>query len=148
MFICANAQPQSVRLTNVYTLTLRSDKMTTSSRGFPISQLSCTGAYCNPKYMLSAMQCYNTGHDGLDVNWKCEAQVDPKFKLDKTVVNCEGFTHPDDPYVLVGSCGATYSLIPTPAYLQTIYHNEISGNTEALMLSLMFGFVFLMLLFV
>lgn len=77
------------------------------------------------------MQCYNTGFDGRDVNWKCVAEVNPKVKLDSAVVNCEGYAYPDDPYVLAGSCAVKYSLGMNSGYqtpnhyenLEPIYHS-------------------------
>jgi hypothetical protein len=51
-----------------------------------------------------AVQCYNKGSDGIDVNWECKADLDKSVKFDKLRVSCEGYEYPDDPYILAGSC--------------------------------------------
>ena len=50
-----------------------------------------------------------------DVSWSCTADVPGYFKLGSTDVLCEGYDHPDDPYVLRGSCGVEYRLQLTDA---------------------------------
>lgn len=69
----------------------------------------------------------NVGSDGFDAQWECKAELDKAVKcsgissrsrdfaspflLVGTIsVNCEGYSHPDDPYVLRGSCGLEYTL--------------------------------------
>ena len=37
-------------------------------------------------------------------------------------VNCEGFEHPYDPYILLGSCGASYSLKDDTLHPQSRRH--------------------------
>jgi hypothetical protein len=45
-----------------------------------------------------------------NVQWKCEADLDSSVRFGNNVVSCEGYSHPDDPYVLKGSCGLEYTL--------------------------------------
>lgn len=106
----ANTQPHKVKLTKIETLILREGEMTTGRRSNPVKQLSCTGEYCHSRPY--EVVCKNIGHDGRDVTWKCTAEdmVQLKFGYDLDV-QCEGYEYPDDPYVLVGSCGLTYSLM-------------------------------------
>jgi hypothetical protein len=110
-----SAQP-AVRLTNVEALTFNRNAMTTGRRSAPVQQMTCLGSYCNYDNMPTTMQCYNKGHNGLDVVWKCEAQLKPGFKLGTTNVNCEGYNYPDDPFILAGSCGVEYELLQDITY--------------------------------
>jgi hypothetical protein len=34
--------------------------------------------------------------------------MDSKYRFGKIDVNCEGYDHPDDPYILRGSCGVCH----------------------------------------
>ena len=36
--------------------------------------------------------------------------MDNAYKFGRIEVSCEGFNHPDDPYILKGSCGLEYAL--------------------------------------
>lgn len=71
---------------------------------------------CQPKYLPSAVQCYNMGTDGFDVQWRCDAELDNDVAFDAVHVSCEGFLDADDPYVLDGSCGLEYKLKFTNTY--------------------------------
>jgi hypothetical protein len=49
-------------------------------------------------------------------------------------VSCEGFDYPDDPYILVGSCGVEYKLNGHPIkqhqqYTQTTYHSGTPSSS-------------------
>lgn len=61
------------------------------------------------------MRCTNSGasYDEDNVDWTCKASLPPEFKLGSTDVICEGYSNPDDPYVLKGSCGVEYRLVLT-----------------------------------
>ena len=39
--------------------------------------------------------------------WKCDADLDSKYRFGRVEVLCEGYEYPDDPYILVGSCGVS-----------------------------------------
>uniref|UniRef100_A0A1I8JBL0 Store-operated calcium entry-associated regulatory factor n=1 Tax=Macrostomum lignano TaxID=282301 RepID=A0A1I8JBL0_9PLAT len=101
-----------VLLSTVQTLTLHRDKFTTGRRSSPIPQLKCIDGKSSCSNLPSSVQCYNQGSDGIDVQWKCEAQLPKSTQFDKLQVQCEGYDYPDDPYILAGSCGLTYSLKP------------------------------------
>lgn len=45
------------------------------------------------------------------MNWKCEASLPKGTHLSKVEVQCEGFDYPDDPYILAGSCGASFEVV-------------------------------------
>ena len=61
------------------------------------------------------MRCTNSGssYDEDNIDWTCKASLPPEFKLGETEVICEGYSNPDDPYILKGSCGVEYRLILT-----------------------------------
>ncbi|XP_065904104.1 store-operated calcium entry-associated regulatory factor-like [Dysidea avara] len=100
-----------VRLTDVSTITLHSDKLTTGRRSSPVPQLQCVGgtAGCHT-HKPRVVQCYNRGSDGYDVQWECKADMDKSYQFGRIQVSCEGYDYPDDPYVLKGSCGLEYEI--------------------------------------
>ena len=107
-FTAAMAEHTKVKLSEVQTLILRDGEMTTGRRSSPVPQLSCHGEYCSVR--PSEVVCRNIGSSGKDPSWKCEADMEQlKFGYDLDI-QCEGYSYPDDPYVLEGSCGLSYSL--------------------------------------
>jgi len=106
-FSVAHGQ-KKVKLADVTALTFHEGRMTTAKRGSPIPQTECRGSYCS--HAPETIQCHNVGSDGLDVQWKCDAELDERYKFGDISVNCEGYTYPDDPYVTAGSCGVQYTL--------------------------------------
>ncbi|PAA65463.1 hypothetical protein BOX15_Mlig014378g2 [Macrostomum lignano] len=122
LFIYGECQ-QKVLLSSVQSITLHSEKFTTARRGSPIPQLRCIPTVIPCKSLPSTVQCYNKGTDGLDVQWKCEAQLPKSVQFDTIQVSCEGYDHPSDPYILAGSCGLTFSLKPTG-----IHHHKHSHH--------------------
>lgn len=119
--LCARSQTppgkDAILLSNVQTLTLRANRLTSSRRVSPIPQLSCTGPskkICN-LYQIETMRCTNDGYDydEEDVQWTCTASLPPEFKLGSTDVVCEGYRNSEDKYVLKGSCGVEYRLLLT-----------------------------------
>ncbi|KAJ5669284.1 hypothetical protein N7462_010354 [Penicillium macrosclerotiorum] len=107
----------AILLSNVQTLTLRADRLTTSRRVSPIPQLSCTGPskkICD-LYKVETMRCKNDGYDydAEDVQWTCTASLPPEFKLGATDVVCEGYRNANDKWVLKGSCGVEYRMLLT-----------------------------------
>jgi hypothetical protein len=105
----AGRSADKVLLRDVSALTLRRGEFTTHRRVSPVPQLSCTRG-CNSGNTPDEIQCLNTGFDGADVNWKCDANLPMGQRLTHTNIQCEGYDYPDDPYVLVGSCGASFEL--------------------------------------
>lgn len=55
-------------------------------------------------YRVEAMQCKNMGasYGGEDIQWSCTAELPAEFKLGRTEVVCEGYSSPEDPYILKG----------------------------------------------
>ncbi|PLB49454.1 hypothetical protein P170DRAFT_437025 [Aspergillus steynii IBT 23096] len=108
---------KAILLSQVQTLTLRGDRLTSSRRVSPIPQLQCVGPskrICD-SYPIEIMRCTNAGHDydEEDVQWTCTASLPPELKLGSTDVICEGYRNADDPWVLKGSCGVEYRLLLT-----------------------------------
>ena len=91
-----------VRLTKVGALTFRQGDLTTARRGEPISQLTCKGS-C--RRAPTNIQCINVGDDGQDVQWECHGDIPSGTSFGDIDVNCEGYSHPEDPFILAGSCG-------------------------------------------
>jgi hypothetical protein len=102
---------------DIETLTFSSGKLTIGRRLAPIPQLKCVGgSACGLGFDPLIVQCSNSGWDGRDVQWKCEAEVEDAVKLGPVNVVCEGYNSSHDPYVLIGSCGLEYSLHKTSNY--------------------------------
>ncbi len=100
-----------VLLKNVNALTLHQGQYTTGRRSSPVPQIECVGgSAASESHKVKIVQCTNTGFDGKDYNWKCDTILPKSLKLGKLTVNCEGYDYPNDPYVLVGSCGLQYDL--------------------------------------
>ncbi|CAJ1053270.1 store-operated calcium entry-associated regulatory factor [Xyrichtys novacula] len=100
-----------VLLRDVQVLTLYRDRHTTARRSSPVPQLKCVGgsAGCQA-FVPEVVQCQNKGWDGVDVQWECRTDMDAAFRFGRVEVSCEGFSHPDDPYILRGSCGLEFTL--------------------------------------
>ena len=60
---------------------------------------------------MQVVQCYNRGSDGEDIQWECKTEMDSAYKFGRISVSCEGYSYPDDPYILKGSCGVRISYI-------------------------------------
>jgi hypothetical protein len=103
-----------VKLVDIDTLTFVSGRHTTARRGRPLLQLECVRGNCNDEsssLLPVTVQCRNMGTDGIDVQWKCDAELDNRVKFGELEVSCEGYDNPDDPYVLKGSCRLEYELL-------------------------------------
>lgn len=125
----------AIKLSDVQVLTLYNGKMTNGRRSSPVPQLKCVGgsAGCNafiPQVQhflhkskfsffyiiniilsLQVVQCYNRGFDGIDNQWECKTDMDNAYRFGKISVSCEGYSYPDDPYILKGSCGVSIVLL-------------------------------------
>ncbi|KAL1485743.1 hypothetical protein MTO96_047232, partial [Rhipicephalus appendiculatus] len=86
-------------------LTLQQGQYTSGRRSHPVPQLNCRGGSAGCQDQPSVVQCYNRGTDGRDVQWECKAEMKRSQKFGLLRVTCEGYDHPQDEYVLVGSCG-------------------------------------------
>jgi hypothetical protein len=78
---------------------------------------------CN-LYSPDVVQCYNKGFDGTDVNWRCETELPTEISLYDTIVGCEGYSYPEDPYILKGSCQLSYSLKSSGHSQQSSHHSN------------------------
>jgi hypothetical protein len=110
-----------VLLSEVQALSLRSNEFTTSRRSSPIPQLTCEEGtytrYC--QYGPKNMMCKNMGFGDKDIVWECTGYgLTPGYKLTYSDVSCEGYDHPDDPYILKGSCGVLYGVEKDLTYRQ------------------------------
>lgn len=105
----------AILLSSVKSLTLDSSKLTTGNRSPPVPQLTCSGGNAQDLYTVDTMRCKNTGssYTSEDIQWTCQANLPPEFKLGSTEVVCEGFDSPEDEWVLKGSCGVEYRLVLT-----------------------------------
>ena len=122
VFLCVVVSATNVdrvRLRDVQVVTGVRGQKTQGRRSSPVDQLTCLHTD-DSSIVASSIQCRNVGWNGNDVEWRCEAPNMPNgFDLDVgTVVSCEGFDYPDDPYILAGSCGIEYRIkrtsIPPP----------------------------------
>lgn len=124
LFVVAVCDAKRVKLKDVQTLTLYSDKWTTSRRSSPIKQLTCVGGYCS-RAKIPVAQCYNRGFDGQDVQWECKAEMPSNYKLGKVQVSCEGYDYPEDDYILAGSCGLEYTIDElNPSKSSSYFHDN------------------------
>jgi hypothetical protein len=110
----AKAPKNAILLSNVKTLTLRSNAKTAHRRVPAVDQLTCKGPACK-YHKLDLLRCTNAGSDynTEDIQWTCTASLPSEFKLGSTDVQCEGYAHRDDEYVLKGSCAVEYRLLLT-----------------------------------
>ncbi|KAL4641607.1 store-operated calcium entry-associated regulatory factor [Arapaima gigas] len=101
----------SVLLRDVQALTLYRGRYTAARRTSPVPQLQCVGgsAGCSA-FVPEVVQCQNKGWDGVDVQWECKTDMDNAYRFGRIEVTCEGFNHPNDPYILKSSCGLEYTL--------------------------------------
>src|SRR5665648_198286 len=119
LFAIVSGAPQRIRLTEVQSLVFNRDAFTLGRRSDSLPQLICTGGPCD-QYGPPAVLCTNVGSNGVDVNWKCEAEHTGPVKFKQLTVSCEGYEYPQDPYILSGSCALEYSLEFLPSALSSI----------------------------
>eukprot|EP01080_Neovahlkampfia_damariscottae_P002894 gene2894-4737_t len=110
LFIITQAYQDKIHLSQIQALTFHKGRYTTSKRSAPVMQLKRVGGNVKTDYEPDTVQCKNQGFDGMTVQWKCEADMDEKYRFGPVEVVCEGYKHPGDQNVLVGSCGLEYSL--------------------------------------
>ncbi|KAF9532514.1 hypothetical protein CPB83DRAFT_846914 [Crepidotus variabilis] len=105
-----------VELAKIRALTFYKDGVTTYKRSHALPQLVCVGKPCR-LYQPEVVRCENLGGSGVEVDWKCEADLPEALRVGKVEVSCEGFSKPGDPYVLKGSCSLEYRLVQVPGTL-------------------------------
>lgn len=122
--------PDSVLLKDVQALTLHHDARTTGRRSSPVPQLTCVGGTGqSERARVQIVQCKNKGFDGHDYQWECVTQIPETLRLGKIEVSCEGYSYPDDPYILKGSCGLEYRLEYTDLYYKQQQHQKQQTTT-------------------
>jgi len=102
------AAHQKVLLKEIQALTFSKHGMTTGRRSAPLPQMQCVDGPC--RWAPNSILCKNVGFDGVDVLWKCQADLEKGIRLGQVSVSCEGYEYPDDPYILRGSCSLEFSL--------------------------------------
>ncbi|KAK0646287.1 hypothetical protein B0T16DRAFT_458222 [Cercophora newfieldiana] len=114
--LAVSAPKNAILLSDVQSLTLHANRPTSHRRVPSIPQLKCI----SPRricalYEIPTLRCTNQGHSysEQDIEWACTASLPSTLKLGSTEVICEGYSSPDDPYVLRGSCGVEYRLALT-----------------------------------
>jgi SOCE-associated regulatory factor of calcium homoeostasis len=95
-----------ILLKDIKVITLYAGRMTNGRRSAPVPQLNCVGgtAGCDA-FRPQIVQCYNRGFDGQDYQWECKTDMDNAYRFGEIAVTCEGYSYPDDPYILKGSWG-------------------------------------------
>lgn len=106
-----------VELAKISALTFYKDALTAARRTDAWPQLKCIGSACK-LYQPEVVRCVNLGGSGTDVDWKCEADLPESLRFGRVEVNCEGWSHPGDKYVLKGSCALEYRLVQVPDALR------------------------------
>ncbi|KZV84649.1 DUF1183-domain-containing protein, partial [Exidia glandulosa HHB12029] len=119
-----------VKLSDIESLTFYAGEKTAARRTSPIDQLKCIGKPCRT-YKPDVVRCINTGGIGVEVDWKCEADLPSTLRLGRVEVSCEGWSRAGDPDVLKGSCGLEYHLQEIPKAYRDHYNTEksTSGST-------------------
>jgi len=109
--IFGSGAKDKVKLVDVNAITLHAGEYTTYRRTSAVPQLKCIGGAARSRAgEIETVQCKNEGSDGVDVQWKCTADLSDNYRFGKVEVLCEGYDYPEDPYVLKGSCGLEYTL--------------------------------------
>ena len=106
----AAASERRILLRDIQTLLFESGKLGTGFRTEPAPQMTQVGG---PAIPVSRIWCKNAGWDGRRVLWECRLPDDVPATLGEFEISCEGFERAGDPYVLAGSCGIEYSLVPS-----------------------------------
>ena len=79
------------------------------------------------------MQCKNMGasYGAEDIQWTCSAEIPDEFKLGRTEVVCEGYSSPDDPYVLKGIPPFLYYSINCRILCCSVYFTSHSQGPQS-----------------
>ncbi|KAK3933295.1 Store-operated calcium entry-associated regulatory factor [Frankliniella fusca] len=106
--LASASKPDRVLYRDLGTLYFYPGEMTRARRTHPVPQLVCLKGcqYPQPR----SVKCENVGWDGGSNLWRCTAELDSAYSLDRAEVVCEGYNSPDDSYVTAGSCSLEYSI--------------------------------------
>ena len=100
-----------ILLSKIPQLILHSNQMTTGSK--PIPEIQCIeGPGTAPCQIANPLQftCINTALNSPSPVWDCSTSLPSFLRLGQSAVSCQGARSPDDPYIIIGSCGLVYSL--------------------------------------
>ncbi|MDP2434506.1 MAG: hypothetical protein Q8P67_02055 [archaeon] len=114
-------------LSEVRALTFTQGKQTTGRRGSPLPHLTCVGGDACGEFTPLVIQCTQVG----DEQWRCETDLPQHLRLGAVEVSCEGYDHPDDPYILKGSCGLEYSLHTSPGHSSSSSRSSNSYHSSS-----------------
>jgi len=101
-------EKETILLQDIKELVFLKGAQTLSRRQPAIPQLECVGGSAKGSHEPVSVRCVNIGH--LEPHWRCEATLEDTVQLGSSTVSCEGYRSNDDPYVLRGSCGLSYTL--------------------------------------
>eukprot|EP00188_Purpureofilum_apyrenoidigerum_P004811 Plantae.Rhodophyta-Purpureofilum_apyrenoidigerum.ctg57332.p1 GENE.Plantae.Rhodophyta-Purpureofilum_apyrenoidigerum.ctg57332~~Plantae.Rhodophyta-Purpureofilum_apyrenoidigerum.ctg57332.p1 ORF type:complete len:201 (-),score=18.48 Plantae.Rhodophyta-Purpureofilum_apyrenoidigerum.ctg57332:9-611(-) len=131
-------QPDRVLLSGISVLTFVDGRVTRARRNVSRPQLECTGGSAKDERDLqpSSMRCVNTGFSERGVFWECRpiAPLSEDVELGKMTVSCEGYSYPDDKFVLRDSCWLQYELSfvdgnrPSPSSLGCGHGNDTTTD--------------------
>ncbi|KAJ9057994.1 hypothetical protein DSO57_1017319 [Entomophthora muscae] len=110
-------RPQdSVELKAIESLGFVRGRLVKSRRFEPTPQLECLSSPIDCQNAdIDYVHCHNMAFmtESPLVFWDCKATVPEHYEIYSTKVDCEGYNHPGDSYVLKGSCGLKYQVRST-----------------------------------
>mmetsp|Transcript_8230 Transcript_8230/g.24744 ORF Transcript_8230/g.24744 Transcript_8230/m.24744 type:complete len:196 (-) Transcript_8230:33-620(-) len=116
LLLCGGArcQPDRVLLSGVSALTFVEGRATRARRNSSRPQLQCVGGSAKGETKLypGSIRCVNTGFTESGVLWECRpmSSLHKSVELGKMTVACEGFSYPEDKFILKDSCSLEYEL--------------------------------------
>lgn len=109
-FACAHSK---ILLSDVKELTFHALEVAKSKKAYnKFPQLVHVGETSGSVPVLDLVTCTRHSDGPGDPTWRCSAKTPEGMAFGKTDVICEGFSYPDDPYILEGSCSLEYELNP------------------------------------
>lgn len=78
--------------------------------------------------LVSLLMCLSLHSLSFHLQWECKSDLDSSVRFGETTVVCEGYDYPDDPFVLVGSCGVEYTLERTRSVRVWVDHSPRQFN--------------------
>lgn len=144
MAAAADAGEEKVLLRSIELLTFRQNSTTTTRRTPPAPQLQCTGRdLCDhaPHLVL----CSNVGYDGT-VRWNCVGDFAHDVEFAHYAIQCEGYEHPGDMFVLRDSCALTFRLRNAGSVGQ-VFHEPGALFVGAIIGAIVCAFVYAIYLF-
>ncbi|KAI0077055.1 hypothetical protein K474DRAFT_1662142 [Panus rudis PR-1116 ss-1] len=109
-------------LDDIELLTFESDALMVSDEGQVVPRMTCASDACH-SYVPDIVYCINTGRHGLEVDWKCEADLPSNLRFGRVQIACKGWSRPSNPHVLEDTCRLQYTLV------QLLFAHPIVPNT-------------------